>query len=118
MSSFRSFLRQLNNYGFIRCLDQKIIRYQFSHPLFCRWDIRSAHFLQRRKPSGLHRKSPNVHLSSDITSPPPSEGPTTADMRSLANNIKTLKDASDFEFDPYTIFEGNGGESFVLTVED
>ncbi len=114
MSSFRSFLRQLNNYGFIRCLDQKIIRYQFSHPLFCRWDIRSAHFLQRRKPSGFHRKSPNVYLYSDITSLTLSEDTTIADMR---NDTHARKDASDFEFDPSTVFEENS-VSFVLTVED
>eukprot|EP01040_Poterioochromonas_malhamensis_P016106 gene16106-18191_t len=109
MSNFRSFLRQLNNYGFARCRDQKMIRYQFSHPQFCRWDIRSVQSLQRREPGSRRR--------SYVSSPTYSEDTMMAEMSSSANEPKVRKDPSEFEFDPLTVFERNS-ETFVYTVED
>lgn len=56
-SKIRSFFRQLNVYGFVRCLDPcGLSKFCFNHPQFHRSHPELLSFVQRRKPSS-HRPS-------------------------------------------------------------
>eukprot|EP00599_Poterioochromonas_sp_BG-1_P003674 CAMPEP_0173149122 /NCGR_PEP_ID=MMETSP1105-20130129/10138_1 /TAXON_ID=2985 /ORGANISM="Ochromonas sp., Strain BG-1" /LENGTH=217 /DNA_ID=CAMNT_0014063929 /DNA_START=282 /DNA_END=935 /DNA_ORIENTATION=- len=124
---FRSFIRQLNVYGFVRVRYEDKTILEYTQKQFQRENLRTIYSIPRREPQ-IHRgvdrrtKLKNELIAASTALPPtptkqlpPSPKPTlktfheakaSENLTTLVSSTqKSLVNPSDFEFDPFTVFE-------------